>query len=125
MNALANASELAPAGAHPLDAGWHRICAVEDIWPETGVCALIGQTQIAIFRLADDSLYALDNHDPHSGANVLSRGIVGDLGGEPVVASPIYKHHYQLRSGACVEVPQTRLRTYPVEVKEEVVWLQA
>ena len=121
MNALANAQELAPA----VDAGWHRICAVEDIWPDTGVCALIGQTQIAIFRLADGSLYALDNHDPHSGANVLSRGIVGDLGGEPVVASPIYKHHYQLRSGICIEAPETRLRTYPVAVRDEVVWVQA
>lgn len=125
MNALANASELVPAGAHLIDAGWHRICAVDDIWPDTGVCALIGSTQIAIFRLADGSLYALDNHDPHSGANVLSRGIVGDLGGEPVVASPIYKHHYQLRSGICIEAPETRLRTYPVAVRDEVVWVQA
>ena len=41
-------------------------------------------------------VYALDNFDPHSGANVLSRGIVGDLSGELVVASPVYKHHFSL-----------------------------
>ncbi len=56
---------------------------------------------------------------------MLSRGIVGDLGGEPVGASPIYKHHYQLRSGACVESPETQLRTYPVAQRGEMVWLQA
>ncbi|KAF1024022.1 MAG: Nitrite reductase (NADH) small subunit [Paracidovorax wautersii] len=104
---------------------WHAICALDDIWPDTGVCALVGRRQVAVFRLADGSLYAIDNHDPNSGANVLSRGIVGDLGGEPVVASPIYKHHYQLRTGTCLENPDTPLRTYPVELRDGTLWVQA
>ncbi|MCB5191097.1 nitrite reductase small subunit NirD [Methylobacillus arboreus] len=103
---------------------WQAVCPLEDIWPNTGVCALLGGRQIAIFRMKDDLLYALDNHDPHSGANVLARGIVGDLGGEPVVASPIYKHHYRLCTGACVEDADTRLNTYPVELREGMVWVQ-
>lgn len=106
-------------------AAWHRICTLDDIWPDTGACALVGQQQIAVFRLADGSLHAIDNHDPNSGANVLSRGIVGDLGGEPVVASPIYKHHYQLRTGACMENPETPIRVYPVEQRDGIVWLKA
>lgn len=104
---------------------WQPVCALEDIWPNTGVCALVEGRQVAIFRMQDDVLYAIDNHDPHSGANVLSRGIVGDLGGEPVVASPIYKHHYQLRTGVCVEDADTRLDTYPVELRDGTVWMQA
>lgn len=104
---------------------WQLVCALEDIWPNTGVCALVEGRQVAIFRMQDDVLYAIDNHDPHSGANVLSRGIVGDLGGEPVVASPIYKHHYQLRTGVCVEDADTRLDTYPVELRDGTVWMQA
>ncbi|MGY1489510.1 nitrite reductase small subunit NirD [Methylobacillus pratensis] len=104
---------------------WQPVCALEDIWPNTGVCALVNGRQIAIFRMHDDVLYAIDNHDPHSDANVLSRGIVGDLGGEPVVASPIYKHHYQLRTGVCVEDADTRLDTYPVELRDGAVWVQA
>ncbi len=109
--------------AHHDTPGWQPVCPLDDIWPDTGVCALLGGQQVAVFRLADGSLYALDNHDPNSGANVLSRGIVGDLGGEPVVASPLYKHHYQLRTGACVENPATPLRTYAVEVRDNTVWL--
>lgn len=104
---------------------WQPVCALEDIWPNTGVCALVEGRQVAIFRMQDDVLYAIDNHDPHSGANVLSRGIVGDLGGEPVVASPIYKHHYQLRTGVCVEDTDTRLDTYPVELRDGAVWVRA
>lgn len=117
----------APATTTAATAGtaWHAICTLDDIWPDTGVCALVGQRQVAVFRLADGRLYAIDNHDPNSGANVLSRGIVGDLGGEPVVASPIYKHHYQLRTGACLENPDTPLRTYPVELRDGTLWVQA
>ncbi|MBN8488992.1 MAG: nitrite reductase small subunit NirD [Burkholderiales bacterium] len=106
-------------------AAWQRICALGDILPETGVCALLGGRQIAVFRLADDRLFALDNHDPKSGANVLSRGIVGDLGGEPVVASPIYKQHYALRSGACLEDAATTLQTFEVQARDGAVWLLA
>jgi len=109
----------------PDNAGaWHPVCALEDIWPNMGVCALVEGRQIAIFRLQDDLLYAIDNHDPHSDANVLSRGIVGDLGGERVVASPIYKHHYQLRTGVCVEDDSVRLNTYAVEVRDGAIWVQ-
>lgn len=123
MNATALAPEPVRA-ARPAATAWHRICAFDDIWPDTGVCALIGRRQVAVFRLADGSLYAIGNHDPHSGANVLSRGIVGDLGGEPVVASPIYKHHYRLRTGACVEEPDTTLPIYAIELRDGIVWLR-
>ena len=44
-------------------------------------------------------MYAIGNYDPASDANVLARGIVGDIGGEIVVASPIYKQHFSLRHG--------------------------
>lgn len=104
---------------------WQAICPEQDIWPNTGVCALVGSRQIAIFRLADERLFAIDNHDPHSGANVLSRGIVGDIAGEPVVASPIYKQHYRLADGGCIEDPAMQLGSYPVELRDGVVWLHA
>ena len=107
------------------DMGWTRVCALADIHPSMGVCALLGGRQVAVFRLPDDRLFAIDNHDPNSGANVLSRGIVGDLGGELVVASPMYKHHYSLRTGACLEDAQTPVATYPVKACEGQVWLCA
>ena len=56
---------------------WKFVCDFEDIIDASGVCALIEGRQIAIFRLGDH-VYALDNHDPASGANVLSRGLLGD-----------------------------------------------
>ena len=54
-------------------------------------------------------LYAIDHRDPFSGANVIARGIVGDLQGEPVVASPLYKQHFRLVDGRCLEDDSVRL----------------
>ena len=104
---------------------WVAICRLEDIVPNTGVCALVGGRQVAVFRLDDDSVYALDNHDPFSRANVLSRGIVGDLKGELVVASPVYKQHFSLATGQCLEDAAVRLAVFPVRIEGDTVLVQA
>ena len=95
----------------------HKVCRLDDIVPGTGVCALVGGDQIAIFRLRDDSIRAVGNHDPISGANVLSRGIVGDLNGELVVASPVYKQHFSLLTGRCLEDPSVSVPVYRARVE--------
>ena len=104
---------------------WQRICAVDDILPDTGVCALVEGRQIAIFRLrADDSLHAIDQYDPCSGVNVLARGIVGDVDGERVVASPIYKQHFSLTTGRCLEAPEHSVCAWPVRALDGALWLR-
>lgn len=103
---------------------WIAVCKLDDIVSNTGVCALVGGQQIAVFRLDDDSVYALSNHDPFSGANVLSRGIVGDLKGELVVASPVYKQHFSLATGQCQEDPGVRVPIYSVRVEGGQVWVE-
>ena len=97
------------------------LCDLDDNLPGTGVCALVEGRQLAVFRVAD-AVFALDNDDPMSGANVLSRGLTGDIGGELVVASPIYKHHYSLSTGRCLEDASVRLRTYPCWAAGGRVW---
>jgi NAD(P)H-dependent nitrite reductase small subunit len=101
---------------------WCEVCGLSDILPDSGVCAEVGGLQIAVFRV-DDAVYALDNFDPASRANVLSRGIVGDLGGLTVVASPIFKHHYVLATGHCLEEPGFSIDTYAVRIIEDRVWI--
>ena len=96
--------------------GWEDVCALEEIVPGTGVCALVGGRQIAIVRTAD-AVYALDNFDPFSKAYVLSRGIVGDRGGIPKIASPIYKQTFDLRTGQCLDDPRVRVPTCEVRVE--------
>jgi nitrite reductase (NADH) small subunit len=104
---------------------WVAVFRLADIVPNTGVCALVAGRQVAVFRLDDDRVYAIDNHDPFSRANVLSRGIVGDLKGELVVASPVYKHHFSLASGQCLEEPGVRLPVFQVRMEGEMVCVRS
>jgi NAD(P)H-dependent nitrite reductase small subunit len=107
----------------PLDATdrWEDVCAVEDLVDGTGVCALVGGRQIAMF-LVEGKVYALDNFDPGSRANVLSRGLTGDLQNERVVASPIYKHHFSLTTGRCLEDPTFSVAAYATRIVGD--WVQ-
>ena len=96
---------------------WIDVCGLDDIQPDRGVCALVGETQIAIFRMTpNDDLFAVSNYDPFSGAYVLSRGIVGTKGDVPKVASPVYKQTFDLRTGTCIDDPSVQIRTYGVRV---------
>jgi nitrite reductase (NADH) small subunit len=98
---------------------WTAVCAATDILPDTGVCALVEGVHVAIFSVGrEQALYAIDNVDPKAGASVLSRGLVGSLGDRIVVASPLYKNHFDLRSGECLEAPEYSVRAHAVRVDE-------
>ena len=98
---------------------WTPVCAATDILPDTGVCALVDGVHVAIFSVGhEQALFAIDNIDPKAGASVLSRGLVGSLGERIVVASPLYKNHFDLRSGECLEAPEHSVRAHAVRVHE-------
>jgi nitrite reductase (NADH) small subunit len=96
---------------------WTTICPLERILPNTGVCALINDRQIAVFRVGEgQDVYAIENYDPFSKAYVLARGIVGDRQGIPKVASPIYKQNFSLLTGECLDDSTVKLQTFLVQV---------
>lgn len=107
-----------------MNAPWYRVCGLDDIPPNSGVAALVEGRQVAMFRVGD-ALYAVGNYDPASGINVLSRGIVGDVAGEIVVASPVYKQHYSLVTGRCLEDPELRIPAYLTRVADGAAWVRA
>ena len=99
-------------------AQWQDVCSVDDLQPDSGVCALVEGQQIAIFYIPKDkAVYAINNHDPFGNANVLSRGIIGDINGQPVVASPLYKQHFNLQTGVCLEDETVRIPAYAVRIE--------
>jgi nitrite reductase (NADH) small subunit len=104
---------------------WVAVCPLSAIVPNTGVCALIKGEQIAVFHLADGTpgVFAIDNFDPGSQASVLSRGLIGNLGERLVVASPIFKHHFDLRTGECLEIPENSVNAFAARVEDGQVWV--
>ena len=104
---------------------WTLVCDRADLIEGAGVAALVRGRQVAIFCLPDPEggLYAVGNFDPIGRANVISRGIVGDIDGEPVVASPLYKQHFSLLDGRALEDPAQSLPCYQVALKDDSVWV--
>lgn len=102
----------------------HFVCGLDDILDGAGVCALVDGEQVALFRVGDE-VFAVENRDPFSAANVISRGLVGDLAGQLVVASPVYKQHFNLRSGRCLEDEAVSLRTWPCGLLDGRIWVES
>ena len=109
----------------PQSEQWQPICQLDDIVPDTGVCALLKGRHVAVFRVGDNSpkIFAIDNVDPNAGASVLSRGLVGSIGERIVVASPIYKQHFDLHTGECIEAPEHSVAAWPTRVFGGMVWV--
>ncbi len=101
---------------------WVDICSTNDLQPDSGICALVESKQVAIFYLPkQQTVYALDNYDPFGKANVLSRGLIGDIEGEPMVASPIHKQHFSLKTGACLDDANVKVDTYGIRINNNRV----
>jgi nitrite reductase (NADH) small subunit len=97
---------------------WQSVCNMDDLQPDSGICALVEGRQVAIFYMSKDSaVYAISNYDPFGNANVLSRGIIGDINGQPVVASPLYKQHFNLQTGDCLEDETVTIPAYAVRIE--------
>jgi nitrite reductase (NADH) small subunit len=109
---------------------WQAVCRVTDLIENAGVCALVNGLQVAIFYIPDigntnlglnSNVYAIGNYDPIGKANVLSRGIIGDINGLLVVASPLYKQHFDLETGRCLEDEAVTVPVYACRIDNDRV----
>lgn len=107
--------------AHTTDVTWHPVCSLDRIIPDTGVAVRIDGHPIAVFRLADGRVMGVDHTDPFTGANVLARGIVGEHGGVPTVASPLHKQRFSLLDGTCLDDADVRIAHHAACVVDGVV----
>ncbi len=110
-----------------------RVCGLDDLEVERGRAALVDDLQVALFRLRDGSVRAVDNLDPFTGAQVIARGIVGTRGDADTVASPLHKQVFDLATGECLDAQgrevvqdaaQSGLRVWPVRVVEGDVFVE-
>jgi NAD(P)H-dependent nitrite reductase small subunit len=125
---LAPNSDLLSAAPLAVGAAWTPVCRYDHLIPGRGVAALlVDGTQAAVFRTGADELFAVGNLDPFSGACVISRGLTGSRGGGPTVASPMYKHVFDLRTGACLDGPagpqDAALSVFPVRCIDGFVYV--
>ncbi|MCK5189545.1 MAG: nitrite reductase small subunit NirD [Methylococcales bacterium] len=102
----------------PAENKWIDICSTDDLQPDSGICALVDNKQIAIFYMPkEQAVYAVNNYDPFGKANVLSRGLIGDINNIPMVSSPLYKQHFNLLTGECLEDENVCIEAYAIRIE--------
>lgn len=96
------------------------IGALDDI-PRQGARVIrTAQGCVAVFRTADDRVFALDDRCPHKGGP-LSEGIVhGDR-----VTCPLHNWVFDMNSGAAQGADEGAVRTWPVRVERGRVLISA
>ncbi len=105
---------------------WINICPLNDILSGTGVCALVGEHQVAVFRpYQDEQVFATSNIDPFAQASVLSRGLIVEHQGDLWVASPLKKQHFRLTDGYCLEDATRSIAHFDIRLVDGFVQVQA
>jgi len=104
---------------------WIDLCSLDDLVADSGVCALVGEEQVALFYLpADNKVYAVGQYDPIGKANVMSRGLIGSSGDDIYVASPLYKQRFRLTDGTCLDDDTVSLPSWATEIAGNRVRIQ-
>ncbi|MBG6620331.1 nitrite reductase small subunit NirD [Pseudomonas aeruginosa] len=97
---------------------WLDICALDEINPLGSRVVAGPQGDIALFRAADDQVFALDDRCPHKGGP-LSQGLIYGKR----VACPLHNWQIELESGEAVAPDQGCAHRHPVRVENGRVLL--
>lgn len=100
--------------------GWIDIAALSDIPVQGARLVRTRQGCVALFRTADDRVFALDDRCPHKGGP-LSEGIVHGTG----VTCPLHGWVFDLATGLAQGADEGGGRTHAVRVQAGRVWLDA
>ena len=122
----APAEEETTAAAVPEDEWmWVPLGDADAIPRDSGRAMRVPGGQLAVFHHAGrDAYYATENRCPHQGDMVLARGLVGSDGEEPKVACPLHKKTFSLQNGKGLSDPNFCVDTYPVEVRDDVLFVK-
>ena len=99
---------------------WVEIGRIEQIPRRGARCVNTPAGKIAVFRTAEDQVFAIENRCPHKGGP-LSEGIVH--GGQ--VTCPLHNWVFDLSTGEAQGADEGRVRTFPVDVIEGRIFMAA
>ena len=88
---------------------WIEIGRLADIPRRGARCVTTPSGRIAVFRTADDQVYAIENRCPHKGGP-LSDGIVHGA----AVTCPLHNWVFDLATGRAQGADEGAVRTFPV-----------
>ena len=97
---------------------WMKVCALDEI-PKLGARVVQHDgIDIAVFRNAEDEVFAVEDRCPHKGGT-LSQGIVHGR----KVTCPLHGWNIELDSGCAVAPDEGCAREFPIKIEGSRVWL--
>ncbi|MCL7752605.1 nitrite reductase small subunit NirD [Polaribacter sp. Z022] len=103
---------------------WFKAASVNDFPKDGGACVKYKDLQIAVFNFTRlNKWYACQNLSPEKQEMVLSRGMIGDHKGIPMVACPLHKKTFSLENGENLNGDLDAIATYPVKIEQENVYI--
>ncbi len=97
---------------------WIEVGILQDIPKRGSRCLKMGDMTIALFRSAEDIVYAMEDKCPHK-KGPLSQGIVHDN----CVTCPLHNWVISLETGAAQGADEGAVLTFPVKEENGVVFL--
>ncbi len=97
---------------------WISIGTLSDIPRRGARCVATLQGKIAVFRTADDQVFAIEDHCPHKGGP-LSQGIVHGA----AVTCPLHNWVISLETGKALGADEGAVRTIPVRIEGERLFI--
>lgn len=97
---------------------WVSVGEISDIPRRGARCVKNGDTTIAVFRTADDRVFALEDKCPHKNGP-LSQGIVHD----GCVTCPLHNWVISLETGLAQGADEGETRAFPVKLHGDTVLL--
>ena len=98
---------------------WRQICLLDEIPYLGSLVVRTGGEEIAVFRNAENEVFALHDKCPHRGGP-LSQGIIAGK----VVTCPLHGLKLGLEDGEAVAPDKGCARRFPVRIEGSAVWLQ-
>jgi nitrite reductase (NADH) small subunit len=91
----------------------------KNVKARAGYSIKVDTTEVALFKTTAGEVYALENHSPHPKGGVLSEGLIsGDY-----VYCPVYDWKISLVDGKVQAPDEGQVRTFKVEIKEDIIFI--
>lgn len=97
---------------------WSDVCALDDLSVGAGTAVLVGNRQVAVFRVSWAVVRAVQNICPHKAAAVMHQGLVGDRDGHAVVMCPLHKRAYRLDDGVGLDEGGAKLKVFACRIRD-------
>ncbi len=99
---------------------FHRICDLDELTIDQGKEFLIEGKVIAVFRRADDQVFAIDGMCAHQGGPIAQGLLSGNC-----ITCPWHGWQYDISSGTNLLTQKKMLACFPTQVRDGAVWIDA